>query len=70
MSTLDTNPRIAWGPALLSSTRSKRIACLCTSEIQTWLCLPKPTGKLFQPTKIAEQVWPYLCGENFELWLA
>ena len=53
MSTLDINPRLM-GPVRLASTRSKRIACLCTSEIQTRLCLPKPTGKLFQATKITE----------------
>jgi len=64
-----TSTHASWGPVLLASTRSKRIACLCTSEIQTWLCLPKPTGKLFQPTKSWSKVWPYLCNENFELWL-
>ena len=50
-----TSTHAQGGPALLASTRSKRVACLCTSEIQTRLCLPKPTGKLFQPTKITEQ---------------
>jgi hypothetical protein len=48
------NPRLV-GSGLLASTRSKKIACLCTSEIQTRLCLPKPIGKLFKPTKIEEQ---------------
>src|ERR1700757_2753700 len=49
-----TSTHASWGPVRLASTRSKRIACLCTSEIQTRLCLPKPTGKLFQATKITE----------------
>ena len=39
------------GPALLGSTRSKRIAYLCISEIQTRLCLPSPTGQTLRTNK-------------------
>jgi len=35
-------------PSALASNKSATL-------IQTRLCLPKPTGKLFEPTKITEQ---------------
>jgi len=41
----------SWGSALRASTYSKRIACLCTSEIQTRPCPHKTTGKLFNQQK-------------------